>query len=258
MSITPINSTNSQPNFNGYVDPKLIDLIKKSANGAIKRELELGGFASKVINDDTVKTVERISKRADKFISTLENSGIKDLHPDTCITYTQSKNPTTTYDKNVNLVLTNPKIKKSLKIGNLIDYSFNSYLFQKDSRFNPEILDNTSLKKVFNQFIRFFNIYQKFTPEILKKEELKMFTQFTDGGKIPFLRHRKANKLAPEFGLPSNWTEVLKEKRAKEKLKKELALKLEKEEQAKKELEAKKREEYFENQNMKLVKKYMK
>lgn len=259
MNITPINTTNSQPNFKGYVDPKLIDLIKISANGAMKKELKLGGFSSRLIDMDTHSEIRNISKKADEFIDILENSGIKELHPDTNITYANIESTKAIYiDRDIKIILTNPKIQQSLTIGTLIDYFNNKRIFQKECQFKPDCLNDIKLNQVFEMFrVFFYRAKGMFAPESLKDSERRMFVKFTDGGIRPF-RHKKANKLAPEFGLPSNWTEVLRNKRLKERAERELAAKLREDNWQKQMLEKEMRRKQFEEQNMKIVEKYMK
>lgn len=220
--------------------------------------MKWGGFSSRIIDLDTHSEIRNISKKADEFIEILENSGIKELHPDTYITY---KNIETTrgpyYKRDVNIILTNPKIKKILEFGRLIGFDNNREFFQKKCKFRPDSLNNEKLASVFNKFTNFFSkAKEKFTPELLKDSELRMFIDFTDGIR-PF-RHKKANKLAPEFGLPSNWTEVLKKVRLKEKAEKKLAAKIREENLQKQMLEEAKRRKQFEEQNMEMIKEFLK
>ncbi len=258
MNISAVNATNNQPNFKGYVDPKLINLIKNSANGAIKNEAKFG-ISSGMLKGRVLQKIQKTSEKADEFIGILESSGVKELHPNTYLTYTYNEAKQTPYsEKDLKLILANDKLNQNTEFGTLLNCSSCLHTDKyntKGYKFDPAKLVNDELAKVFDHISQFFEKSKDIlTPEMLKKRELEMFTAYTDGGIIRSRRHKKANKLAPEFGLPSNWTEVLKEKRAKEELKKNLAIrlrneKMQQEEQQRKQIEAR---------NWEIVKKYLK
>lgn len=241
MNITPVNSANSQPNFNGYLGKSVTDFINGTANRLIKKELKQANRQGRQIN---TQILSEIRNRADKCIDTLQQA-VEPLHPDTFLSVNY---PNRNGDAFIRLKLKNCKLKKEVLIES---YPDNYYTMQKKQRLRKPVFT----LKAHETFIE--RAKEKLSNNKMKEFENYLFRIFTEDISetlFPMLKAKKADKLAPEFGFSANYTETLKKE--KELIKAEKRAKKQKVCEEKKALKLSKRN--VKDKNIETAKKYLK
>ena len=228
MKITNSLSQNNQtPNFKGYVGKSLKKLIKDAANEAISLEI----YKRNAMQQTAKKTyLDEIKNRADSIIKNLE-SIMEPLHKNTSLELEVEFLYNKRSDNNVFLKLVNNKLKMEKKMFEVFNcYAdtapFDVYIehhglvHANPLKFNPRFAtigkthEFKPLKYPFAFLMKFEDFLDRtslFIHESVQSEETELFENFANQEVIfPMLRAKRADKLAPEFGVPANWVEKLK------------------------------------------------
>lgn len=192
MTIMPISTQqNSQPNFTGYVGKDIKKIVTKATKTVIKDEYLTALKNNRPIDMERLMAIRNESH---KLLENL-NSFMANFHEDTYLTLPK-----------YNFVLRNNKLKNSQEslypnVFSKVDFEGNELDFEYNSRF--------ILAKLKNSMSGLINIYS--SPKHLDRDLFLSYANDAPNVLFSMRRAKKADKLAPEFGVETGWVEKTKQ-----------------------------------------------
>lgn len=225
MYIQPVNATsqrnNSQPTFNGYVDKKVVKIVKTLTQRSI---------------DDVEKNANESYQKVDiRKLNDIKNMSLVVLAKLECFMEDLHKHSVLTLDKTkTRLVVRNKKLKSDIGFAYYRDVTNNTgrvdKTFHRIDVYSPNLVgaSNKELKDFYNFAGVLINaprkeeideyLFKKFTQRISKQADNTSFFS----GIITYYNAKKADRLAPEFKGVTGWVEKLAEIRSKAIARKEI------------------------------------
>lgn len=204
MNIAPINSTNSQPNFNGYVDKSIIRIVNKATIGSLRENYKNYTRSGTPVNEKALKKIVDNSKNILEKL----NEYMSKFHKDTYLTY----------DYDNSFILKNKKLKgASYSLAKVFEGYHHKSIFSESGPLDFKNLGNGILYSI-ESFVRGLN------PDRAEQIDKYMFEKFARSATdtfFPMRNARKADKLAKEFKAETGWVEKTREvleKRKQDKL----------------------------------------